>query len=90
MTEDDLRDLRIKIDHELSDRKKEPTKTVYKVTRNDQMSGATWFKSVDEAIQELLSEATPFVVADQKCKVSIEPEEVPETEYNARPDTYFG
>lgn len=87
-TEDELKHLLREIREELDNRQREPAKRVYAVTLND--LDPTWFKDINEAIKELRDEATEDTIAGLSNKVSIEPIDIPESEYNLRPDRWYG
>lgn len=88
-TEDDLIDMKSEIQKELDRRRKEPTKTVYVTRLDDSRNGATYYKKYNEA-EEGFKADIHFTVFEMGNKWSLEPWEIPESEYNNRPDIWFG
>lgn len=87
-TTEDLVHLKIDIEMELKNRKKEPVIKCYVVRLNNCESGATYFKDYEAAREEFLAEMD-YTVCETGNKFSIEPVEIPESDYNIRPDVWY-
>jgi hypothetical protein len=87
-TSDSLADLRMRIVAELARRTKEPTQRCWVVRLSGCESGATFFKKYEEAKTEFIDEVD-FTVRDTGNKYSLEPLEIPTSDYNSRPDRWY-
>ncbi len=89
-TIDELQELLSDVRNEITERNKEPTKTVYVVRLNDWDDCSNWYKDFNEAKKYLVDEADENNIVECKNKVSIGTEEIPSTEYDLRPDIWYG
>ena len=87
-TVDELRQLKKDIDIELEKRTQMPVCRCYVVRLNRSESGAEYFKRYEDAKAEFLNEVD-FTVQETENKYSLEPIDIPETDYRLRPDHWF-
>lgn len=71
------------------ERKKGPHRRCWVVRLNGRDVGATFFKKYEDAKKEFIQEAD-YTVRDMFNKFSIEPIDIPEGDYELRPDVWFG
>lgn len=87
-TEDWLISIRGQINRELARRKEEPKKRIWKVVLNNEQS-VDYFKDYKKAIEAFIDDVD-HTVSELHNKMSIESEMISETEYNLRPDQWYG
>lgn len=84
LTEDELRTMILSANIELANRAREDTIRVFEV-KTSEMS--TFFKNFDEAIKDFLDDIESDVKEYNNSKAII-PKDIPETEYNLRPNVW--
>lgn len=87
-TIDELESIKHNVNLEIIRRNQEPTKGIFITRLNDSNKGATFYKKYEDA-KKGFDQEVDFSTLECWNKMSIEYKEIPETEYNLRPDTWY-